>query len=221
MTTQVDLDRLVRQTRQYEFRDGLRDLQMALMFVLYGLVSWLLFRPSWWAFLFNIKSLFGQWTMRIIALLVLLSPAIAVWGTLGIMTYLRRRWLWRESGIVKASRVLVPRSVTILSGIIAIGGILLSAGLHISGQMDDLFLLRSIWAVSGWSAGCAIIGLGHSIGLVRYVWLGLIGALLSTLAVFLPCAFGETALAFGAAWGLLFTLSGAVALHRTWSSSRR
>jgi hypothetical protein len=149
------------------------------------------------------------------------SPAVAAWGTLSIMTYLRRRWLWRESGIVKASRMLVPRPVTILSGIIAIGGILVSAGLHISGHTDDLFLLRSIWTVSGWSAGCAIIGLGHSVGLVRYVWLGLIGALLSTLAVFLPCAFSETALVFGAAWGLLFALSGAVALHRTWSSSRR
>jgi hypothetical protein len=220
VTTQVNLDRLVRQTRQYEFRDGLRDLQMAVMFVLYGLVCWLVFEPAWWAFLLNIKSMFGQWTMRIIALLVLLAPAVAVWGSVGIMTYLRRRWLWRESGIVKASRVLVPRPVTILSGIIAVGGILLSAGLHISGQIDDSFLLRSIWTVAGWSTGCTLVGLGRSVGLVRYTWLGLIGALLSTLAVFLPYAFGKTALVFGLAWGFLFVLSGALALHRTWSSSQ-
>jgi hypothetical protein len=200
MTTQVDLDKLIRQTRQYEFRDGLRDLQMAVMFILYGLVPWLVFRPAWWAFLLHLKSTFGRWMMQLITLLVLSFPALAVWGTLSIMTYLRRRWLWRESGIVKASRVLVPRPVTILSGIIAVGGILLSAGLHVSGQVDDMFLLRSICTVSGWSAGCAMVGLGHSVGLVRYIWLGLIGALLSTLAPFLPYTFGETVLIFGMAW---------------------
>lgn len=221
MTTRVDLDKLIRQTRQYEFRDGLRDLQMAVMFILYGLVPWLLFRPAWWAFLLHLKSTFGRWMMQLITLLVLFFPALAVWGTLSIMTYLRRRWLWRESGIVKASRVLVPRPVTILSGIIAVGGILISAGLHVSGRVDDMFPLRSICTVSGWSAGCAMVGLGHSIGLVRYVWLGLIGALLSTLAPFLPYTFGETALVFGMAWALLFASSGAVALHRTWSSRRR
>ena len=46
MTIQVDVPKLIRETRQYEFLDGLRDFQMAVVFIRLGCLSWLIFEPG-------------------------------------------------------------------------------------------------------------------------------------------------------------------------------
>lgn len=148
MRTQVDVPKLIRETRQYEFLDGLRDLQMAVIFILLGCLSWLIFRPGWWAFVLNINQIFGLWAMWGVFLSVMFIPAAATWGILRSMKYIRQRWLWRESGMVEASRILVPRHVTVLSVVIAIGGIILGFGLRIYGWVDDSFVLRMTWTAS-------------------------------------------------------------------------
>ena len=220
MTTRVDIHKVIQRTRRYEFSDGLRDLQSAAMFISFGLQSWLIFEPRWWAILLGLRDSTGNWAMWAAVLLFLSLPVWATWGTLGIMTYLRRRWLWRESGMVKASRVIVPRPLMVFAGAIAIGGILSGVGLRAAGQVDDTFIWRMIWAAAGWSAGVVLVGLGRHIGVARYLWLGVMGVLISTIVLVLPLTSGQTGLVFGVAWGLVFAVAGTVTGGRMWSSQR-
>jgi len=220
VTTRVDIHKVIQRTRRYEFSDGLRDLQWAAMFISFGLQSWLIFEPRLWAILLGLKDSAGKWAMWAAVLLFLSLPVWVTWGVRGIMTYLRQRWLWRESGMVKASRVMFPRPLMVFAGAIAIGGILVSVGLRAAGQVDDMFIWRMIWAAAGWSTGVTMVGLGRYIGLARYLWLGVLGVLISTIVLVLPLTFGQTGLVFGLAWGLVFAVAGTVTCGRMWSSQR-
>jgi len=211
---------LIRQTRQYEFADGLRDLQLAVSLGLGGVICWLVLEPVWITFLLNLVKVFGRWVTWVSLLLVFL-PALATWGMLGIMNYARRHWLWRESGMVKPSRLMIARRVQVLSAAIFIGGVVLGFGWRQIGWADDRFVLRMIWAAAGWSFGYTLVGLGRNTGLARYVWLGAIGGLTSTVVLFLPFTFGQAALVFGLWWGLALAVSGIVALQRALPSVRK
>lgn len=216
----VDVDKLIQQTRRYEFADGLRDLQLSVSLVLGGLMCWLVFEPAWMAFLFNLAKDLGRWVAWVSLLLVFL-PGLAAWGLLGLMSYVRRRWLWSEGGMVKPSRRVVPRRVQVLSAAIIIGSISLGFGLRQLGWADDQFVLRMIWASAGWSFGYTLIALGRNLSLTRYVRLGMMGGLASTIILSLPLTFGQGALVFGIGWGLALALSGIVVLRHAVLSMRK
>lgn len=222
MTTQldIDVDNLIRQTQQYEFADGLWDLQLAVPLSLGGAICWLVLEPGWITFLFNLVNALGRWVAWA-SLLLVFFPGLATWGMLGLMNYVRRRWLWRESGMVKPSRWMTPRRVTVLSAAIFTGGIIFGWGLHQIGWADDRFALRMIWAAAGWSFGYTLVGLGRNTGLARYVRMGAIGGLASTIVLFLPLTFGQAALVFGLWWGLALAVSGIVVLRRALPSVRK
>ena len=213
MMSRSDVDKLIRQTRKYEFSDGLRDLQMALLLGIGGLSVWLVFEPTWTTFIGNMMGVFGRWAAWINILPVILAP-LAVWGMLRVMDYLRQRWLWRESGIVKASRWIVPRRVNVVSAVILLGGLALSLGMRYLGRADDLFVLHMLWAATGWALGYTLAAVGRHLGLSRYVWLGVTGGLISTVVLFLPLTFGQTSLVFGLSWCLLLAMSGIITLQR-------
>ena len=213
MAAQPNIDQLIQQTRQYEFSDGLRDLQLAVLLGLSSVAAWLSFEPGWLAFVGRVVNTFGRWAVWINMLPMVVAVA-AVWGMLALMNYLRRRWLWRESGMVKSSRWVVPRRVNVLSAVILLGGLALGFGLRYLGWVGDAFVLRMLWAATGWGFGYTLVGVGRHIGLQRYVRLGAAGGLLSTVALFLPLTFGQVALAFGLGWCILLTASGVIALQR-------
>jgi hypothetical protein len=212
MAALPDVDQLIRQTHQYEFSDGLRDLQMAVFFILSSLAVWLSFEPMWLTFIGTLVKTFGRWAVWFSMAPTVLSVA-AVWGMLGLMKVLRQRWLWRESGMVTSTRWVVPRSVNILSAVIMIGGIAAGFGLRYLGWVNDAFALRMLWAATGWSFGYTLIGVGRHIGLERYVRLGAVGGLASTIMLFLPFTFSQVSLVFGLGWSLLLIVSGVVALQ--------
>jgi len=214
-----DVDKLIRQTRQYEFSDGLRDLQMAVLLGIGGMTVWLSLEPMWMTFVGNMVKVFGRWAAWVNMLPVFLAP-LAVLGTLGLMNTLRRRWLWRESGMVKSSRWIVPRRVNVLSAVVLLAGLALGFGLRYLGQVDDSFVLRMLWAATGWAFGYTLVGVGRHISLSRYIWLGVVGGLISTVVLFLPLTFGQTSLIFGSAWCLLLATSGIVTLRRALLSVR-
>ena len=218
MAAQPNVDKLVRQTFQYEFSDGLRDLQLAVLLGIGGVTVWLALDPLWITFIATLMQVLGRWAAWLSMLLVLVAPLAAL-GSLGLMNILRRRWLWRESGMIK-SRWSVSRRVSVLSALIFVGGVALAFYARSLGWADDLFVLRMLWAATGWSFGYTLIGVGHDIGLSRYIWLGCVGGLISTALLFLPLAFGQTALALGLGWGLLLAASGLITLRRVILSVR-
>ena len=113
MAFQSKAEALIRQTQQYEFADGLRDLQTAIILVTLGLSSWLTLDLVYLPIMAELMKIFGKYAIGL-SLLLPIMPVLVAWGTLGKMNYLRRHWLWRESGMVKPLSKLVPLWATVL-----------------------------------------------------------------------------------------------------------
>jgi hypothetical protein len=215
MIAQPDVDRLILQTKQYEFTDGLRDLLMAVVWVSMGLTSWFVFDLTgvWLRFIARLIDIVGNWA-RWTSMLLVFLPAFAGCCMLILTTYVRQRWLWRESGTVRPLRRTTPRRVSVISAVIWLGSVLLSVELRRRGLVDDLFVLRMLVTATSWATGYSLVALGRHIALPRYVWLGAVGGLAPTPALFLPLTFGQAWLVFGMWWGFVLATSGAIALYR-------
>ena len=213
MTTPTDVKHLIQDTRRYEFADGLRDIQMAIYFALSSVVVWLVFQPFWVTLLGDLVERYGRAAAWLGILVALIAP-LAVIGMLGLMNFVRKRWLWRESGMVKPSRWVVPRRVTVLSVVILLAGLAFAVFARRQGWVEDSFILRMLWTASGWSFAYTLISMGREIDLDRYLLIGAIGGLLSTFLLFLPLTFAVAALVFGLSWGVLLSISGILTLRR-------
>jgi len=226
MTIQPNIETLISETRQYEFVDGLRDLQMAAIMAFFGAFAWFSLTLTgmrlFVRLILYLKDTFGSWATRLISLSVyfLLLVAISV-GSLWLMRTVRRKWLWRESGWVKPLRMQVPRKVNILAAAIFLSGIAVSISLLIAGKVDESFVLRMLGAATGWGFGYTLIGMGREIGLIRYIWLGAVGGIASTILLFLPLTFGQTAILLNGAWALALGITGAIALRGSLTAIRQ
>jgi hypothetical protein len=219
MTFPSKAEDLIRQTQQYEFADGLRDLQMAIILATLGITSWLTLDLVYLPLVGELMKLFGRQAVWL-SLLPPIIPVLVAWGAIGVINYLRRRWFWRESGMVKSLSQLVPRWAIMLGVAIYLVSVMFALGLHFTGRADTLFALQMLVVAAGWSTGVILVGFGQSIGLPRYIWFGVIGGLASTFLLILPLTFGQTALVFGLCWGLMFAISGIVLLRYTVLSSQ-
>jgi len=213
MTSPSDVKRLIRETRRYEFADGLRDIQMAITLGIMGVVTWLVLQPLWINTLHEWVQKYGRGAAWLGLLVIFLAP-LAAWGMLALMNVVRKRWLWRESGMVKPTPWIVSRRVTVLSAVILVVCLAFAVLARHQGWVEDAFVLRMLWAATGWSFGYTLIGMGRELGLPRYIWLGLTGGVLSTILIFLQLTFAQAALAFGLSWGLLLSASGIFTLRR-------
>ena len=218
MNKHTDIEDLIRETRQYEFIDGLRDLQMAAIMAFFVVLIWFTFTLTgvrWYVqLILYLNETFGNYASLIDGLLLLLTLFTVLGGSLWLMRALRRKWLWRDSGWVKPLPWQVPRKVNILSAAIMLGGIGLAIGLFITGRVDESFVLRMLWVATGWGFGYTLVGVGREIGLKRYIWLGSVGGFASTVVLFLPLGFGQIGIALYGAWALVLGISGAITLRR-------
>jgi hypothetical protein len=212
MITQPDVEGLIRRTRQYEFADGLRDLQLAVLMALMGFVAWLAFQPIWMTFVVRTAQAIGRWAV-LVSMLPMLAAVLVVWALLGLMKWLRRRWLWRDSGMVQPSRWMVSRRINVLSAVIFAATFGVAFGLWWLKVIDDALVLRLFWCATGWSFGYTLIAFGRDLGLGRYVTVGALGAVLSAALLVLPLTFSEAALAFGLSWALVLGVSGFLTLR--------
>lgn len=219
MTAETDVQALIRRTRQYEFSDGLRDLQLAMMVGLGGVMVWFVFSPMWAGLLGQLLMRYGRWAAWA-GLLWVLIPALVAWGMVLVMRLLRRRWLWAQTGNVTPSRMIVPRRVNLIAAAILLVGIGAGVILWTQGVVDDAFALRMLWAATGWSFGYTLFGVGREIGLSRYIWIGLIGGVASSLILLLPISFGQAALVLGLGWCAILAASGAFTLRQALALTR-
>jgi hypothetical protein len=219
-TADTHVQGLIRKTKQYEFGDGLRDLQLSLILGLGGLVIWFLFSPWWAGLLSELVRRFGRWAAWAGMLWVLL-PALAAWAMLALMGMVRRRWLWAQTGNVTPTMTVVPRRVNLIAAAILIIGIGGGVVLWTRGVVDDVFALRMLWAATGWSFGYTLYGVGRQIGITRYVWIGPLGGLASSLVLFFTISFSQAALALGLGWGVVLAASGVITLRQAWLLAER
>lgn len=218
MNKETDIEDLIRKTRQYEFVDGLRDLQMAATMAFLVVFAWFVLTRSgvrWYLrLILFLKETFGSWASWIDGLLFLLIIISVLGGSLWLMRAVRRKCLWQESGWVEPRRWQVPRRVSVLSVVIVLGGLGFAIALLVTDRVEVSFVLRMLWVATGWAFGYTLVGVGREIGLKRYIWLGTVGGLASTVLLFLPLTFGQVAIVLCGAWALVLGISGAIVLRR-------
>jgi hypothetical protein len=220
LAAEIDVQSLIRKTQQYEFVDGLRDLQLSIILGLGGATVWFVFSPGWARLLQALIARFGRWAAWS-GMLLILIPALAAWAMLGLMRHLRRRWLWATSGTAEPLKIVVPRRVNLIAAAILMVGIGAGVLLWRQGLAEDLFALRMLWAATGWSFGYTLFGVGRHIGLSRYVWVGVVGGVASTALLMVPLSFAAAALALGLGWCVILAASGIVCLRQAWARAGR
>lgn len=93
MEQQVDTKKLILKTKQYEFTDGLREIQTGVTFIFIGVFwSWLTFQPNWWGYLFRLKENYGEWVFKTIEISVFLLPLIISLGIKVASAELLHKW---------------------------------------------------------------------------------------------------------------------------------
>lgn len=209
MNTHLDVNKLVQQTQRYEFSDGLRDFQLGLMMLASGIMTWFIFDQAsvWMPIMVELGKRFGT-LGRTTALIIVLVPSLLTLSALLVMRFLRRRWLWRDTGYVKSKQIAVPFHVTLISVIVMLVPLGIGMLLQAINLVDDIFLLRLVFIASGWSFGYTLIAMGQRLDLPRYVQVGWWISVLTAPLLVLPLTVGVTALWWGLLWGVALTLSG-------------
>jgi hypothetical protein len=209
MSAQPDIKGLVRETQRYEFSDGLRDLQWALVMIVIGISAWLTIDQAafWIPLSADLKARYGQAGTWILAFILVVGPWLPILATLVIMRNVRKRWLWRESGYVESKKWLVPRSVMLTAFVITIVGLAIGVVVQLNMPFESLFFLKMTLIAGGWSFGYMLLEMGRRLELERYLRVGIVGIVTTTLLIFLPLTFGQMGLLWGLIWGGLLTMS--------------
>jgi hypothetical protein len=217
MIEQVDPREIILKTKQYEFADGLRDIQIGITMIMMGVVwLWLMNQPAWMRLMFQARQDYGRWAPMAVFLLVYCIPVVAALGLQRIMETVRRRWLWRESGMVKASRIIVPTHINVIGVVILIGVLALGLKFQSFLKTGDFYVMSLLMVACGWSFGFTLVGVGANIKVKRYVVVGVIGGLASTASLLSQTSLGGAGLITFLGWGILLIISGAIVLVQVW-----
>ena len=209
----AQMDKLTQATRRREFLDGLRDIHIGWVILLLGALNAFILSRAGMRLL--IHSLLYDKSLTIVGLLGLVGLLLLlIFGAERIIERIRRTRLWKESGFVKPLRWGFNRGFTILSTaillLIVVGGVWMMA----RGLLSQEATLRSIPAASGFALGITFLGVGQSLKIRRYLWVGLAGILASIPIFFIRLSFGQSWLWLGVAWAIILFASGAWALRR-------
>jgi len=221
MTALPDINGLIKETRKYEFADGLRDLQFGLMFISYGLIEWFVFRPAWFKLILSLKANPGPWSIWFVMIVLFLLPIIVVLGMIRIMDYARRRWLWKDSGYVKPSHFAISRRSNVLAALVLLAVLASGLGIYRFAEIDDQFPWRLIWTAISWGFDVSFIDMGRSLGIRRYPWLGAICGLASIPLLFVRLSLEMTPLVICLIWGIAFTVSACFAIRGFWQDVQK
>jgi hypothetical protein len=98
----IDVLKLQRRTMRYEFADGIRDFQSAFWLLTFGLYIWLFWdKSAEWMHGFNdlVRSQSRLMVVLVGSIVAIAVPLMISEGGLRLMNeYVRRRWLWCETG---------------------------------------------------------------------------------------------------------------------------
>lgn len=199
---------LQRNTVRYEFADGVRDFQNALWLLMMGFGVWVVadFTSVWLPFARSQTVSFVFLTVAI--------PIGVMQGSLVLMNeYLRRRWLWRETGFIKPKSWLVPRHVLFTAYGIILGVTLV--GMWAAFQLNEAWLIvRSVFIATGFGMAYIQYTIGRRLHFTRYKLVAAVGAVGTPLIALLPLTTGLAALLLSLFWAGLFIVSGLYGLRQ-------
>lgn len=213
----TDFDNLTRVTRRREFADGLADLVLAIVFLILGLLGWLLFSPNvlrWYiTALIQNREITIMGTLLLVPLLFLI-----ILGARRLVEQIRRNIIWKDRGFVKSLHWQVNWRYSLLAGAIAIMFIGVAFLLMLRGMVNPETVLRAIVSSAGIATGIVFIGLGMELGINRYKWVGVAGGIFSATLIVLPVSFSISWLLLSIAWIFVLSLSGFYALRQSLSA---
>lgn len=209
MNAQPDVKKLVLQTQQYEFSDGLRDLQYAWMMAVIGVTVWLYIDQAslWISVIRDLEIRFGG-AGKVLSYGIVALPWIPILASVVAMRSLRKRWLWRESGYVQSKASFLPVHVMVISVIIVVVGIALGLFVQITMQTLEPIFFRVMLVSSGWAFGYTLAETGRKLALARYVRVAVLGSFITAVLLILPLTIGQTGLLWGLIWSVLLVISG-------------
>jgi hypothetical protein len=214
MEAKYDLDDLTKTTQRLEYQDGLRDFQIAIVFLIIGLGNWLIFTPSGLRIVAELFIRFRAYRVPIlfglIGLVLLLLFGMERW-----MEGIRRRSFWKESGFVKPLRWGVVSTRTLFASAVVILGLIIGTTWFMArGSISEAVALRSIPTSVGIGTGIIFVSVGMRLVIQRYLWVGISGLLLSVGAFLASISLGDAYLIVGLGWSLILGISGAWALRK-------
>lgn len=217
MNRVVDMDSLTKATRRYEFDDGLIDFAVGALFLLSSVYNWFLFSPEgirWYAIALMTNralTLFGLAVIAALNIVFLLGARRAIYIT-------RQSTIWRDSGYVKPT--LRPTGwPTILLSVVVLLGMNVGAYLLMAiGRINTESILRTLVASVGVGTGILYFGTGLSLGLRRYLAVGMAGGILSAVILFMSVSLSVAWLILGTIWSAALAVSGVWALRQTLSA---
>ena len=218
MNHPIDLDGLTKATRRREFDDGLMDYAIGGFLLVYCLLDWFIFSPAgleWYA-----RAIINYRTITIIGLIGLV--VLSIIGTISvrkIIEHVRKTIIWKDSGYVKPLHMQTSWPVILISVVVMLGMVLFASWLRAVGTIDLDSVLRALVSSTGIATGVTYIGISISLGRTRYLYVGLIGGMISLLILFLQISFANAWLILGIAWTVILGTSGTIALKKVLSKN--
>ena len=207
----ADVMNLQRQTVRYELADGIRDFQSALWVLLIGFYAWIVWDvPEMW--LVPMQEFRDSTGNRVAAIIIFAVswglPYLVLFVTQHLMNeYVRRRWLWRETGFIKSKAMILPRGVGLVGGLIGfitlIGGILLTIQLR-----DFSIFIRSSFVGAGFAQTYMYFMLGRRFEIARYRLVSIVGLAGTVFIALLPLSGGLICLLISLWWTAVLVVSG-------------
>jgi hypothetical protein len=209
-----EIDNLTRETRKREFDDGLVDILYGLAFLIMGLGGWFLFSTEGLRWI--VVALVQRREITIIALFALL-PAfwLAIYGSRRLVEWIRRSFLWTETGYVEPLKWQVRTSFTMAAVFASIALIIVAVWLMAIGSLSEEAVLRTLAAAASLGTAIMYLGMGIDLRFRRYKAVGTAGLILSVIVLSQPASFSQSWLLFGVGWMTILTVSGLRALRQS------
>lgn len=207
----VDILNLQRSTTRYEFADGIRDFQSAVWMLIIGFYMWLFWEaPQVWMPAFNNLADSQSRTVAglVMFALVIGLPLALVQGSQRLVNeYVRRRWLWRNTGFIKPKSWLMPRTTLALA--LTVMFVVFIAGILAAIQFREWQLIwRFIYLGTGLELGLMYFMTSQQLQLARYRVVAGAGVAGTIVIVLLQLSLGLAGLLTMLLWAGLLIGSG-------------
>lgn len=209
----VNIGKLQRMTMRYELADGVRELHQAIWLLLMGVYVWLLWdAPGLWMPIVQAARTQGNAALLVVILAMFGIPIMVMQVSLMLMNvYVRRRWLWRNTGVIKPKAWIIPRRVLFTAYAVMLTLFLVVTWVAV--QREDLWLIvRAAYLGTGCGLCWMSFWVGRLFELPRYQISAGVGGLGTLIILVLPVSLGMGGLLMGLLWAGTMTASGVYAI---------
>ncbi len=212
----INVSQLQQRTQGYEFADGIRELQFAFWVLVTGFYGWVVWdMPAMW-------QPFAEWVRaQNVVVMILVTFVLPIGVPLVISQvglkwaneYLRRRWLWRNTGFIKPKSWIMPRRTLFVS--FAMMFAVFIAGIWLAIHLKDFtFIIRGVYVSASVANAYMSLMIAMQFRIPRYRIIAVVGLLITLILALLPLRAGLFVLVISGFWGGMLIVSGLYAMRQ-------